>query len=485
MWKADNYNRGVYDVITSSVLPGTGIAPYTGPCIGCTLDYRRRRSYTVPRYKYDALALGFITEERTRVMDMTVPMWETGFVVVALKTSTDVVWDNLWVFGMPFEGRVWPVLASMIIFASAIFWLLEAGDGEFKEQRERGVEHAEKDLEETRFRCESKDWGQNVTTALWLAFSTFTLTTAKPRSPAAKCFSIFWQFFVLVTITAYTANLASIFVNPEKYPSMVKSTQVQGIQSMQDLGLKPCISDGGAFYEQIKQDYPRINPVFVTGTLEETIVDYLRQGKCHGIVWDFEMARSVTTRSGFCDTTIADAYNGQGGIFKKVALSMGINRKNAGLAGHLSVNIMQARAKGEFQMLLDKHLPVNNGCSGFSALSSAGVAGSINFRVDIVHMFVPMMFVLGAAFLGVLQVCIFPSRGNSKYSQGESTSVYVQDEDPPPGMAIQPDAGVSMSSEQYNASMGMKDMRQAPPRRDLSPPSPSARSQQSEPVFLT
>jgi len=179
---------------------------------------------------------------------------------------------------------------------------------------------------------------------------------------------------------------------------------------------------------------------------------------------------------------------------------MGVNRKRAGLAGHLSVNIQRARSKGLFAASLAKHNPVMSQCaSGFTG------GGQYDFRVDIPHIFVPMMFVLGVALLGVLQVCLCPSRGREE--DGE-TSVYIQDQPvspdqgPPPGMSIQQpqnqahsympnkshprantgvNTGVNMSPEQMYNSPSHEGI----PMKNMAPPSPSAQSHRSEPVFLT
>jgi len=79
----------------------------------------------------------FITTERSRIADFTVPLFEGGLTLIELKDSSqaDLSWDyKIWIWSKPFENSVWAVLALMACFASGVFYFLEGGDGIFQEE---------------------------------------------------------------------------------------------------------------------------------------------------------------------------------------------------------------------------------------------------------------------------------------------------------------------------------------------------------------
>ena len=128
-----------------------------------------------------------------------------------------------------------------------------------------------------------------------------------------------WQLFCIVIVASYTANLAAYLT---RSPS--SGGGVTGIDDLASRNLPTCVLDGSSFWEQLKLDYPHLNPVFVSGSLETIIQTKLRTGVCAGVVYDYDFAIYVTNKVGFCDVHIA------GGIFRKMLYGIGVKRSLAG-----------------------------------------------------------------------------------------------------------------------------------------------------------
>ena len=77
----------------------------------------------------------FVTEGRAKVSDYTIPMAETGMVVVTMKEKEEHWTDRLKQPLAPFSSDLWLTILGMVVYVSGIFWLLDGGLGEYDVER--------------------------------------------------------------------------------------------------------------------------------------------------------------------------------------------------------------------------------------------------------------------------------------------------------------------------------------------------------------
>jgi len=309
----------------------------------------------------------FVTEARARVIEWSTPMASTGMVVVALREESVPWWKRVMAIGEPISTPMWGLLVLMILYASLIFWLLDAGnflDPEL-EEKSGGVTRGSA-LGEHKIPVTGLSWQglqDNAMTAVWTSFSSLSGNTPRPLSDSAKVFSCCWQIFCLVFVASYTANLAAYLTRNE-----VQNKGIGGIADLARSKDPTCVLEGTSFWELLQLDYPHLVPYFVTGSLESIIDNHLRPGHCRGIVYDYDFAMHVTNKKGYCDAFIAGSANNNG-IFKKLNYGVAVKRNHAGLAQHLTVQILRAQDANLFERMFTKWVtPALGACNMGSSL---------------------------------------------------------------------------------------------------------------------
>ena len=165
----------------------------------------------------------------------------------------------------PFDDDVWVVIVVMFIVSASVFWFLEhdqvGGD------------------------IEGQDIFSQIAVAVYLTVTTFTGgggVMLVPKSIAGRLFAFSWSLWCLLTVTAYTASLASFLV--------VSSVSVQGFSSIEDAirdRALICIWGNAADYEIVSSIYPEAR--LVKSSSHRGVLQDLAAGKCSGGV--------VTTQS--------------------------------------------------------------------------------------------------------------------------------------------------------------------------------------------
>ena len=116
-----------------------------------------------------------------------------------------------------------------------------------------------------------------------------------PRSAKGKTFVLFFSFFTLLVVSAYTANLTT-FLTVEA----VGTQPIERISSFSELGLSPCYY-GGSTEWFLEQEHPNIRGVSLRdldlydpgAERYAQLFEALRQGECSGIVTWTHYARNV------------------------------------------------------------------------------------------------------------------------------------------------------------------------------------------------
>ena len=182
----------------------------------------------------------------------------------------------------PFDNDVWIVIGAMFLVSAAVFWLLEhdqvGGD------------------------IEGQDEWTQIMISLYLTVATFTGAGGimyAPKSLAGRLFALSWSMWCLLTVTAYTASLASFLV--------VRGSNVRGISSMEHAMQQNaviCVWGNAADYEMVSTLYPEAL-LLKSSNHEGALLD-LAAGKCAGAVLtsqSWELLQMQAEYNGNCSLT--------------------------------------------------------------------------------------------------------------------------------------------------------------------------------------
>ncbi|CAI9782036.1 unnamed protein product [Fraxinus pennsylvanica] len=145
----------------------------------------------VANKSFDA-AVGDITilADRSRTVEFTQPFMESGLsMLVPVKTEPQMEW----IFTKPFTRNMWTVTLAILFYTMFVIWFMEhQSNPEFKGPRR-----------------------DQLATAMWFTFSSlFFAHREEIKSNYTKIVVVVWLFVVLILISSYEANLASMLTVP-------------------------------------------------------------------------------------------------------------------------------------------------------------------------------------------------------------------------------------------------------------------------------
>ncbi|KAH8047476.1 ionotropic glutamate receptor [Aureococcus anophagefferens] len=202
-----------------------------------------------------------------------VPTLKTGFSALALVPEPDgdaSYRKSLTSWKQPFSNNVWGLLAGVMLCSGFIYGFVIHEEGE-----------------------------PNAAGALQGVYQSMSNMTGaggfEPRTSKGKVFALFFSFFTLLVVSAYTANLTT-FLTVE----FIAAQPIERISSFSELGLSPCYY-GESTEWFLEQEHPNIRGVSLRDldgydpSLERyaQLFRALREGQCSGIVTWTHYARNV------------------------------------------------------------------------------------------------------------------------------------------------------------------------------------------------
>ncbi|KAL5559600.1 hypothetical protein UlMin_035811 [Ulmus minor] len=144
-----------------------------------------------------------ITENRSRIVDFTLPFTDSGVVmVVPIKDNKS---KNAWAFLKPLTWDLWLTSSLFFVFIGFVVWVLE---------------HRINDD----FRGPPS---HQIGTSFWFSFSTMVFAhKEKVVSNLARFVVIIWVFVVLILTQSYTASLTSILTVEQLQPTITDINQL-------------------------------------------------------------------------------------------------------------------------------------------------------------------------------------------------------------------------------------------------------------------
>jgi len=205
-----------------------------------------------------AVADMVITSEREQVIDFTTPFMNTGITILYQKEHYVYSTNIFSYLTTPFGLDLWLCILAAYFIVSLVFFIIAR------------FNPVEKDEEESSSSSRSKDSANNANgREAFTAMNSFWFILASglaqrvdflPRAFSTRVVAAFWWFFVIMTISAYLANLVAFqnFVRP--------LTEIEKIQDVSDLASQNRVKYGAvkggsteAFFRDSKSDiYNRI-----------------------------------------------------------------------------------------------------------------------------------------------------------------------------------------------------------------------------------
>ncbi|XP_062373922.1 glutamate receptor ionotropic, NMDA 2A [Sardina pilchardus] len=253
-------------------------------------------------YKKAVMAVGSLTinEERSEVIDFSVPFVETGISVMVSRSNGTV---SPSAFLEPFSPSVWVMMFVMLLLVTAIaVFLFEfISPLGFNRNLAQG-----KDPHGPSFTIGKAIW------LLWGLVFNNSVPVQNPRGTTSKFIVSVWAFFAVIFLASYTANLAAFMIQ-EEFVDQVTGLSDKKFQS--PYSFSPPFRFGtvpnGSTERNIRKNYPDMHQYMVkyhqTGVHDALIS--LKTGKLDAFIYDAAVLNYMAGRDDGCKlVTIGSGY---------------------------------------------------------------------------------------------------------------------------------------------------------------------------------
>uniref|UniRef100_A0A1A8HKQ0 Glutamate receptor n=1 Tax=Nothobranchius korthausae TaxID=1143690 RepID=A0A1A8HKQ0_9TELE len=253
-------------------------------------------------YKKAIMAVGSLTinEERSEVIDFSVPFVETGISVMVSRSNGTV---SPSAFLEPFSASVWVMMFVMLLLVTAIaVFLFEfVSPLGFNRNLAQG-----KDPHGPSFTIGKAIW------LLWGLVFNNSVPVQNPRGTTSKFIVSVWAFFAVIFLASYTANLAAFMIQ-EEFVDQVTGLSDKKFQS--PYSYSPPFRFGtvpnGSTERNIRKNYPDMHQYMTkyhqTGVTDALIS--LKTGKLDAFIYDAAVLNYMAGRDDGCKlVTIGSGY---------------------------------------------------------------------------------------------------------------------------------------------------------------------------------
>uniref|UniRef100_A0A3Q0SIP5 Glutamate receptor n=1 Tax=Amphilophus citrinellus TaxID=61819 RepID=A0A3Q0SIP5_AMPCI len=253
-------------------------------------------------YKKAEMAVGSLTinEERSEVIDFSVPFVETGISVMVSRSNGTV---SPSAFLEPFSASVWVMMFVMllIVTAIAVFLFEFVSPLGFNRNLAQG-----KDPHGPSFTIGKAIW------LLWGLVFNNSVPVQNPRGTTSKFIVSVWAFFAVIFLASYTANLAAFMIQ-EEFVDQVTGLSDKKFQS--PYSYSPPFRFGtvpnGSTERNIRKNYPDMHQ-YMTKYHQNGVTDALislKTGKLDAFIYDAAVLNYMAGRDDGCKlVTIGSGY---------------------------------------------------------------------------------------------------------------------------------------------------------------------------------
>uniref|UniRef100_A0A8C6SP32 Glutamate receptor n=1 Tax=Neogobius melanostomus TaxID=47308 RepID=A0A8C6SP32_9GOBI len=285
------------------------------------------------------MAVGSLTinEERSEVIDFSVPFIETGISVMVSRSNGTV---SPSAFLEPFSADVWVMMFVMLLLVSAMAVFI------FEYFSPVGYNRCLADGREPH--------GPSFTIgkAIWLLWGLVfnnSVPVQNPKGTTSKIMVSVWAFFAVIFLASYTANLAAFMIQ-EEYVDQVTGLSDKKFQSPNDFS--PPFRFGtvpnGSTERNIRNNYPEMHS-YMTKFHQRNVneaLQSLKAGKLDAFIYDAAVLNYMAGRDEGCKlVTIGSGY-----IFATTGYGIAIQKESL-WKRHVDLAILELFGDGEMEEL--------------------------------------------------------------------------------------------------------------------------------------
>uniref|UniRef100_A0A3Q3Q248 Glutamate receptor n=1 Tax=Monopterus albus TaxID=43700 RepID=A0A3Q3Q248_MONAL len=285
------------------------------------------------------MAVGSLTinEERSEVIDFSVPFIETGISVMVSRSNGTV---SPSAFLEPFSADVWVMMFVMLLLVSAMAVFI------FEYFSPVGYNRCLADGKEPH--------GPSFTIgkAIWLLWGLVfnnSVPVQNPKGTTSKIMVSVWAFFAVIFLASYTANLAAFMIQ-EEYVDQVTGLSDKKFQHPNDFS--PPFRFGtvpnGSTERNIRNNYPEMHS-YMTKYHQRNVneaLQSLKAGKLDAFIYDAAVLNYMAGRDEGCKlVTIGSGY-----IFATSGYGIAIQKESL-WKRHVDLAILQLFGDGEMEEL--------------------------------------------------------------------------------------------------------------------------------------
>ncbi|CAM4401840.1 unnamed protein product [Leuciscus chuanchicus] len=290
-------------------------------------------------YKRADMAIGSLTinEERSEIIDFSVPFVETGISVMVARSNGTV---SPSAFLEPYSPAVWVMMFVMCLTVVAVTVFV------FEYFSPVGY---------NRSLVSAKDPGGPTFTigkSVWLLWGIVfnnSVPIENPKGTTSKIMVLVWAFFAVIFLASYTANLAAFMIQ-EQYIDTVSGLSDKKFQRPQDqyppfrFGTVP----NGSTERNIRSNYPEMHSHMVKYNQKgvEDALNSLKTGKLDAFIYDAAVLNYMAGKDEGCKLVTI----GSGKVFATTGYGIAL-QKESRWKRPIDLALLQFLADGETQKL--------------------------------------------------------------------------------------------------------------------------------------
>uniref|UniRef100_W5L9F6 Glutamate receptor n=1 Tax=Astyanax mexicanus TaxID=7994 RepID=W5L9F6_ASTMX len=290
-------------------------------------------------YKRADMAIGSLTinEERSEVIDFSVPFVETGISVMVSRSNGTV---SPSAFLEPYSPAVWVMMFVMCltVVAVTVFIFEFFSPVGYNRSLQNG-----KKAGGSKFTIGKSIW------LLWALVFNNSVPVENPKGTTSKIMVLVWAFFAVIFLASYTANLAAFMIQ-EEYIDTVSGLSDRKFQhpTEQYPPLKFGTVPNGSTEKNIRSNYPDMHHYMIKYNqkgVEEAITN-LKTGKLDAFIYDAAVLNYMARKDEGCKVMTI----GSGKVFATTGYGIALI-KNSRWKRPLDLALLQLVGDDEIEML--------------------------------------------------------------------------------------------------------------------------------------
>ncbi|XP_077937473.1 uncharacterized protein grin2da [Gasterosteus aculeatus] len=285
------------------------------------------------------MAIGSLTinEERSEVVEFSVPFVETGISVMVSRSNGTV---SPSAFLEPYSPAVWVMMFVMCLSVVAVTVFIF----EFFSPvgYNRSLQSAKRSGG-SKFTIGKSVW------LLWALVFNNSVPVENPRGTTSKIMVLVWAFFAVIFLASYTANLAAFMIQ-EEYIDTVSGLSDKKFQqpTEQYPPLRFGTVPNGSTEENIRSNYPNMHQYMIRNNQKsvEEAIENLKSGKLDAFIYDAAVLNYMARKDEGCKVMTI----GSGKVFATTGYGIALH-KNSRWKRPLDLALLQLVGDDEIDML--------------------------------------------------------------------------------------------------------------------------------------